>query len=105
MYFVYILKRVKKSKTPGTVDYREILREERKARAKTFRTGGSTAVRIPKEFNLEESEVMISRVAEGLLISPVSPAMTVAEWWDTWEAMPDFMADGRNQPAPQERNW
>lgn len=105
MYRMYILRCMKKTQTPGSVDYREALREDRKARSKTFRTGGSTAVRIPKEFNLEESEVMISRVADGVLITPVSPAMTVSEWWDTWEAMPDFMADGRNQPAPQERNW
>jgi len=96
---------MKKTPSPKTVDYREVLRAERKARGKTFRNGGSTAVRIPKEFNLEESEVVISRVAEGILISPISPAMTVTEWWDTWEAMPDFMADGRHQPAPQERNW
>jgi antitoxin VapB len=94
-----------KPKTTGTVDYREAMRPARKSRSKTFRNGGSTAVRIPKEFNLGESEVMISRVAEGILIKPVPPALSVSEWWDTWEAMPDFMADGRHQPAAQVRDF
>lgn len=88
-----------------TVNYRDALKADSKARSKTFRNGGSTAIRIPKEFNLEESEVMISRVAEGILISPVVMPATISEWWGTWEAMPDFMADGRQQPAVQERNF
>jgi antitoxin VapB len=86
-------------------NYPDAIKAERNARSKTFRNGGSTAVRIPKEFNLEESEVMISRVAEGILITPVAPPLTVTEWWDSWEAMPDFMEDGRNEPAPQVRDF
>lgn len=87
------------------VNYSDVQQDERKTRSKTFQTGGSTAVRIPKEFNLEESEVMISKVAEGILITPVAPPLTAGEWWDSWEAMPDFMEEGRNQPAPQARNF
>ena len=87
------------------IDYCKTLKAERRARTKTFRTGGSTAVRIPKEYQLEESEVMISRVAEGILISPVIAPRIVAHWWDSWDAMPDFMAEGRNQPAMQVRDF
>lgn len=93
------------NKATPKINYREALKSDRKARSKTFRNGGSTAIRIPKEFNLEESEVMISRVAEGILISTVVTPATVAEWWGTWEPMPDFMADGRQQPAAQERDF
>lgn len=105
IHFMYMLQCMKKTQTAGTVNYREALRATRKTRSKTFRNGGSTAVRIPKEFNLKESEVMISRVAEGILIKPVPPALSVSQWWDTWEAMPDFMADGRHQPAAQVRDF
>lgn len=87
------------------VTYRDVLSEGRKARSKTFRTGGSTAIRIPREFNLESSEVMIKETAAGLLITPLDTPATVAEWWDTWEALPDFMEEGRNQPAVQERHF
>jgi antitoxin VapB len=95
---------MKKNPVKSTTAYREAMREARRAKTKTFRTGGSTAVRIPKEFQLEESEVMITRVAEGILISPATAPLTVAGWWDSWEAMPDFMADGRQQPAMQNRD-
>jgi antitoxin VapB len=95
---------MKRKPNESTTGYREAMRESRRAKTKTFRTGGSTAVRIPKEFQLEESEVMITRVAEGILISPATLPLTVADWWDSWEAMPDFMADGRNQPPMQTRD-
>ena len=70
---------------------------------RSFRTGGSTAVRIPKEFQLAEGELMITKVAEGLLISEPPPTVGVADWWGGWEADPGFMADGRQQPAMQDR--
>jgi antitoxin VapB len=95
---------MKKNPAKSTTDYLGAMREGRRAKTKTFRTGGSTAVRIPKGFQLEESEVMITRVAEGILISPATGPLTVADWWDSWEAMPDFMADGRHQPAMQTRD-
>ena len=87
------------------LNYRDALREERKARSKTFRNGGSTAVRIPKEFNLEASEVTISETPAGILITPVAPPVSVEAWWGSWDAMPDFMEGGRNQPAAQVRNF
>jgi virulence-associated protein VagC len=74
------------------------------ARSKVFRSGGSLALRLPKDFQPEDDEVMITRVKEGLLISPIAAVSAVADWWDGWPADPDFMADGRQQPAMQDRD-
>jgi len=38
--------------------------------AKIFRSGNSQAVRLPKEFRLEGTEVYIKRVGRGLLLMP-----------------------------------
>jgi virulence-associated protein VagC len=67
--------------------------------------GGSTAIRIPREFNLESSGVMSKETAAGLLITPLDTPATVSVWWDSWETLPDFMEEGRNQPAVQERHF
>jgi antitoxin VapB len=74
-------------------------------RSKAFRTGGSIAVRIPREYQLPGTEVMISKVKEGLLISALPAVTTAADWWTEWEADPTFMADGRQQPAMQVRDF
>lgn len=74
-------------------------------RAKIFRTGGSAAVRIPKDFQLEDDDLMITKVSEGILISPVPKRLSVAKWWMSWDADPGFMADGRQQPAMQARDF
>jgi len=104
MYEMLILSAMKAKLVGSSMPHADVLGGERMARSKTFRTGGSTAIRIPKEFRIEASEVMISQTAAGLLITPCIPPATVSEWWDSWLAMPDFMEGGRNQPAPQERS-
>jgi hypothetical protein len=47
----------------------------------------------------------MTRVEEGLLISPLPAVLTVADWWNGWQAEPDFMPDGRRQPAMQKRDF
>lgn len=42
--------------------------------AKVFKTGGSQAVRIPKEYRLETETVLVDRLGESLLIRPATPA-------------------------------
>ena len=74
-------------------------------RAKLFQTGGSTAVRIPKEFQLEDEDLMITKVSDGILISAAPKRLSVAKWWGSWDPDPDFMADGRQQPAMQGRDF
>jgi antitoxin VapB len=49
--------------------------------AKLFRNGGSQAVRLPREFRFEGSQVRVRRVAEGVLLEPLiaNPAQWFAE--------------------------
>lgn len=47
-----------------------------------FKNGGSQAVRIPKAFRLEGSEVFIKKVPEGLLLIPKDKH--IAEMWQEW---------------------
>ena len=69
--------------------------------AKLFTNGRSQAVRIPKAYRLEGSEVYIKKVAGGvLLISKNQPV------WDLWEKNlmkydESFMME-RNQPTQQQ---
>lgn len=71
-------------------------------KAKLFANGRSQAVRLPREFRFKGDSVNIRRVGNTVVLSPVENS------WDGFFAAldgftPDFMADGRNQPAPQKR--
>ena len=70
--------------------------------AKVFRSGNSQAVRIPKEFQLEDAEVEIRKQGEALILSPRKKS-----WATLIESLnkftDDFMANGRNQPPAQRR--
>jgi antitoxin VapB len=64
--------------------------------AKLFKNGDSQAVRLPKEFRFEGTEVLIKRVGEAVVLLPRSRS------WDTLvdslaKFPPDFMAT-RGQP-------
>ena len=70
-------------------------------KAKLFRNGKSQAVRLPKEYNLEGSEVYVKRLGRTVLLMPKD---------DPWEMLinsigvfsEDFMSE-RAQPEIQER--
>ena len=49
--------------------------------AKLFRNGGSQAVRLPRVFRFEGSQVRVRRVAEGVLMEPLiaDPAVWFTE--------------------------
>jgi antitoxin VapB len=73
--------------------------------AKLFRTGGSQAVRLPKEFRFEGDRVRIRRHGDGVLIEPLA-AQDFDAWLRRVHALiePGFMADGRQQPPmPKDR--
>ena len=91
--------KLRRAKSAGT-NYSVAARSVR-----VFRTGGSVAVRIPRELQFPDGDLMIARVQEGLLITPAPRTRSVAEWWGSWEADPAFMADGRRQPAAQVRDF
>jgi len=70
--------------------------------AKIFRSGNSQAVRIPKEFQLEGSEVEIVKKGSSLVLRPCKNS-----WAPLFESLnrftDDFMEGGRRQPRTQKR--
>ena len=69
--------------------------------AKLFMNGQSQAVRLPKEFRMEGSEVYIKKSGTSIVLIPANGS------WDALEASldafsDDFMAE-RNQPLQQVR--
>ena len=71
--------------------------------AKLFYSGRSQAMRLPKVFRFEGSEVYIRKVGDDLIISPKRPT------WNDFFSTPsafiyDFLSQRDNVP-PQEREW
>jgi antitoxin VapB len=70
------------------------------ARAKLFTNGGSQALRLPKEYRFEGSEVLLRREGGRVIIEEIPPKG--GGWARLKTAIagfsPDFMADGRGQP-------
>lgn len=70
-------------------------------KTRVFQSGNSQAIRLPKEFQLAQKEVWISKIGDQLLIS-LKP-----QGWEQLEDSlgqfsDDFMAE-RGQPPIQER--
>jgi antitoxin VapB len=61
--------------------------------AKLFKNGRSQAVRLPKEFRFEGTEVAVRRDPETgevvLSKPPAEPAMSFDEWFALYDAIPD----------------
>ncbi len=71
---------------------------------RVFKKGNSQAVRIPKELQLDATEVEIFRRGNELVIRPKKP--NLLDIIDILSDMPkDFMAEGRNDPLPQDRDF
>lgn len=70
--------------------------------AKIFQSGNSQAVRIPKEFRFEATEVEIFKRGDEVILKPKPKNLGVA--FKLLAELPsDFMSDGRDDLAPQER--
>lgn len=72
--------------------------------AKIFTHGRSQAVRLPKEFRFEGTEVRVSRIGDKVILEPMDAPRTMP--WDVIDALGDrpFMPDGREQPEmPSDR--
>lgn len=71
--------------------------------AKVFETGRSQAVRLPKKFRFDDSEVLVQRVGDVVLLAPKDTA-----WQAFLEGIngftDDFFADGRSQGLQAERD-
>lgn len=70
--------------------------------AKLFKNGESQAVRLPKEFRFEGTEVFIKRVGNAVVLLPVNRS-----WDSLMSSLDQFPADfmeSREQPArPDDR--
>jgi antitoxin VapB len=70
------------------------------ATAKLFMHGRSQAVRLPKEFRFEGTEVRVSKVGDKVILEPaVKKPFDVAAWRAGLAKYRDipFMEDGRDQ--------
>jgi antitoxin VapB len=75
------------------------------ATAKLFMHGRSQAVRLPKEFRFEGTEVRVSRVGDKVILEPL--ARTEAEIAAVWAKLDalgarDFLPDGIPDEPPAE---
>ena len=71
--------------------------------ARIFQSGNSQAIRLPKEFRLKVDRVEIFRRGEEIILREY-PANATAIF-DILVGLPDdFMADGREDDSPQERD-
>ena len=71
--------------------------------AKLFVNGSSQAVRLPREFRFEGTQVRVTRHGRGVLLEPF--VSDVSEWFaelDRYAGEP-FMPEGRSQPAAPAR--
>ena len=69
---------------------------------KVFISGNSQAVRIPKEFHIDFSELFIKKIGSSIILTPKESNWENLER-SLSEFSDDFMIEGRSQPAMQER--
>jgi len=70
--------------------------------SKVFISGNSQAIRLPREYQVDDKELYIQKIGNTIILFPKT---------NPWEAFErslsefsdDFMIDGRNQPEMQER--
>ena len=70
--------------------------------SKVFISGNSQAIRLPKEYQVEDKEMYIKKVGRTIILYPKKNP------WETFERSlsefsVDFMETGRNQPQLQKR--
>ena len=73
----------------------------RDCRARLFQTGGSQAVRLPKQFRLPGSEVRVRRMGDAVVLEPIRE-----EWSDEFTRFvlsPPEPLLTRQQPRKHER--
>ena len=65
------------------------------ARAKLFTHGGSQAVRLPKAFRFEGTEVSVRKEGDAVILEPVKVQQ---ESWEEFWARLDAIGDGHDFP-------
>ena len=71
--------------------------------SKVFNSGNSQAVRLPKEYQVEDKELFIQKIGNTIILFPKTNP------WESFERSlnefsDDFMANGREQPEMQKRD-
>ncbi|GHV05874.1 antitoxin [Campylobacterota bacterium] len=69
---------------------------------KTFMSGNSQAIRIPKEYQIAQGELCINKIGNTIIIFPKNDPWELFKQGLT-EFSDDYFADGRNQPTMQTR--
>ncbi len=69
---------------------------------KPFMSGRSQAIRIPKEYQFEDTEVVINRVGDSLVITPKA-SLKDAFYTGLSMLSDDFLADGRPEEVSNTR--
>lgn len=70
--------------------------------AKIFKSGNSQAVRLPKEFQFDETEVQVFKRGDEVILKK-KPRNLTRVFELLAELSDDFMDDGRQQPDIQDR--
>jgi len=72
-------------------------------RARLFRIGRNQAIRIPREFELNADEVLISREGDRLVVVPVQKPLSLAEVLSGLEPMDEDFPNTADPPTePQD---
>jgi len=69
--------------------------------AKLFKNGQSQAVRLPKEYRFEGTQVFIKRVGNAVLLLPEQDSWQLL--FDSLGLFSDDFMESRDQPEQQER--
>jgi antitoxin VapB len=69
--------------------------------AKLFKNGRSQAVRLPKEFRFEGTQVLIKKVGNAVVLIPEQGSWQTL--FDSLERFSDDFMESRNQPEQQVR--
>jgi antitoxin VapB len=71
---------------------------------RVFKSGNSQAVRIPKEFQFDVTELEIFQRGEEVILRKKQD--NLSDVMDIFASFPeDFMEEGRDDSPPQERNF
>ena len=72
--------------------------------ARVFQSGNSQAVRLPKEFRFDTDQVEIFRRGDEVVLR-AQPSNALAIFNALSQLPADFMAQGREESQPQEREF
>jgi antitoxin VapB len=70
--------------------------------ARLFRNGRNQAVRIPREFELPGSEVIIRKEGHRLIVEPVKKPNGLAELLASWEPLEEEFPEIEDPPVQPE---